>query len=33
MTVELLRCKMREIQDLMLKMKEMSSILDPRTEA
>lgn len=33
MTVELLRCKMREIQDLMLKMKEMSSILDLRTEA
>ena len=30
--VELLRCKMKEIRDLMLKMKETSSILDPRME-
>lgn len=32
MMVELLQCKMNEIQDLMLKMKEMSSILDLRME-
>lgn len=30
--VELLQCKTNEIQDLMLKMKEMSSILDLRME-
>lgn len=30
--VELLRCKMKEIRDLMLKMKETSSILDLRME-
>lgn len=30
---ELLRCKTREIQDLMVKMKETSSILDLRTGA
>lgn len=32
MMVELLRCKMKEIRDLMLKMKETSSILDLRME-
>lgn len=32
MMVELLQCKTNEIQDLMLKMKEMSSILDLRME-